>query len=163
MLLLSVTYSSAKVNVQYNKIFNIYNKLIKASGARHKPLLVIINSSSTIAWNYGNLGETKAIYLPTGLINLMGGNSNKIAGILAHEIGHSILGHTKRPRKIYEVKNQELSADNYATNLVQYAGYNKCKTIKWIKVIQRKYGEGVSEGYPANSYRYKLMSGGDCK
>lgn len=99
---------------------------------------------------------TGTIYIDPDDIKLCNRNMDCVASIVAHEIGHNVLGHVRGNN--YADKQQEKDADLYAVKLLNAAGYNPSAGAKFFMTIGTLYGDDGGPSHPNNSVRVQYIT-----
>jgi predicted Zn-dependent protease len=101
------------------------------ASARYR--IVLLNTLEPVAAAPGN----STVILSRGLL-LQLSNEAELAFILAHELGHEILGHTLEVDRSPETRQTfELAADRFGLGLVALAGYDPRPAVQALAHLQR--------------------------
>lgn len=84
------------------------------------------------------------IVLTTGMLRYIQ-NKDELASVLAHELSHIVLHHTKSTPK------NELYADQQGAYYMKNAGYNICRGFRVIL----RFNDPWSSTHPSSVYRYQ--------
>lgn len=147
LALFAYTTMSRHKHWQAAQIHQIYQKLIKHTGAPHAiPPLVILKSKESNAWV-----TKKQLVITTGMLELLE-NDSQVAAILGHEIGHVMLGHLVF--SFVEPRVKEVNSDKYGAYLMLRSGYNTCAMKKAWQNIQESEGNGIlTVSHPSHADR----------
>ncbi len=109
-----------------------------------------------IAWGDGS------IVLHKGLLTFNRRHPDAIVYVMAHEIGHWVLGHLgwKHPwcaSSNRRHKQCEKDADLYAITLMRKAGYNHCAAAENWKRMLYKFGNRGGSTHPTPRERYNYL------
>jgi hypothetical protein len=140
------------IEARNQKVRDIYNDLVSASGLGDRPELFIVEDGTINAYTNGS-----QIIIFRGLLNLL--NNDSIALILGHELAHVSLGHTKmKVDNDLEVQKLEALADKLGAFYMIRAGYNVCKAREIYKYLRDKNGDDIITDHPNYSYRYNQFN-----
>jgi predicted Zn-dependent protease len=151
---MDVRIRTSPKQITNKQVEQIYNNLWKYAGltGKNKPKLDIIESSQINAFQSSS--ENK-IGIYTGLIKFLN-DEDEIAGILAHEIAHYLMEHSKlNPTGNMDYQTVlEGNADKMATYLILRAGYDFCKLqVFWLKLRETNGDFELNTNHPNYSYR----------
>lgn len=135
----------------------IYLKLVKASGESNRAVpLQLWTTGNEINAYAGNAG----IYVTTNMVKLLGRNKDMIAMVLAHELSHVLLSHTKDGYTLLGSPQSqlELEADELGATILMRAGFNICEARKFYLTFMQMNGNNLVSSHPANIYRYFQLS-----
>jgi hypothetical protein len=109
----------------------IFDKLLNISRIHDVDDRVKVTVSSEVSGSYTDQSGT--IFLATNDIAFCAGINDCIAFIVAHEIGHNVLGHVRG--HVYRGLQEETDADLYAVKLTHAAGFDPCAGGIYFKKI----------------------------
>lgn len=134
-------------------IKSVFDRLIKASNQKGITIRVTHDKYVNAAMCSNGILE-----VTQGLVDFTREDVDMLAGIIAHEIGHHKLKHTKIwPRSSAHSRILEKAADIYAFNLMPLAGYNQCDYVKAFKKLLKKYGNEGGDTHPSTLERIKYL------
>lgn len=140
-------------NVEVQKIYA--NLKVNTGMSDTLPPLVILESATVNAW-----ATPEQITITTAMLAEMS-NKDQVAFVLAHEIGHVVLGHfdlEKMPSKL-----KENSADKYGSYLVLRSGYDVCQGKNlWVEFV-KKFGDAISVTHPSGKERIDSLDFPICR
>lgn len=122
LVVVAVLISVPSWAMSFEQSEKIYYKIAQSNGIFPTPRLVYDSDPSVNAGYGGSHIEVNA-----GLLRFVGGDSNQLALVLAHELAHYKLGHGR------STPSREFSADNLGARYMQRAGYNKCAGARFLK------------------------------
>ncbi len=127
------------------KIQLMYLLLVKASG--HQRDLNGVYVIPDPRWN-AFVTNRNEIYFLSGMLAEIK-NDHEIAYILAHEISHVMLGHTRKDRVPEDSRFSEFHSDMMALVLMQKAGFDPCKASGlWARMAKRSGSQIVTSSHP---------------
>lgn len=85
-IILAVSHARPATHEEDQKLVNILDTLMLASGLQHKPGLYVIEDSQPNAFATGRNPEHSIICVTTGLLEKL--NYYELEGVIAHEMGH---------------------------------------------------------------------------
>ena len=121
--------------------YSIYKQIIQANGMKKYPTLVIVKSKVNNAYSGGG-----KIVVFSGLLRAVA-NSDELALVLGHELGHYTLGH------MMSSPAHEYAADKLGAQYMSRAGYNICRGAYYHAKRHNK----DSATHPASYKRYKAL------
>ena len=154
-------YTQFSQDAQEQKIRDIYQQIIIATGQSQDALPLVIDESPIE--NAYNDGTKVVIY--RGLINHTR-TWDEIAMVLGHEVAHGMLWHLKMP--LVELTDDEVSvleanADKMGAFYMIKAGYNICEGRQLFKYWKEQNGNALGQNHPDYSYRYDELNVGCSK
>jgi predicted Zn-dependent protease len=134
-------------------LLSIY--LQKQAGCGGK--LWMTNSSKLDAYSDG-----KNFVVTTG-IGRLARSTDEIAFVIAHEMAHNILGHSRKSSKhgifgLFHARRDEIEADRYAVRLMANAGYRPVGGITFLQAARRRLWWNVSLDHPGFGRRIRVVS-----
>lgn len=137
-------FSLALYMMSTQTVYSIYSHIVVANGIEHAPKLIVYDTPVNNAY-YNCMNGTIVVY--RGLLLAVGNDKDEAALVLGHELAHFIYHHcSSRPDKEY-------AADRLGANLMEHAGYNRCKGAQFL----RKLHSGSSNTHPASDSRYRAL------
>lgn len=161
----------------FYRVYRITEKLIRANGLDFINWRVAVSSNNEFnAYNE----ETNSITINAGAIDTFVDNEDALAFVIAHELAHGLLGHSKRKSKhianvarakrifsheLYRIalkryyklcRDMEYEADVEGAKLVAKAGYdlsNAKETIAYINTLRT--GDELNQPHPNPEKRLK--------
>ena len=119
--------------------------------------LAITNSSEMNAWSDG-----KQVMVTTAMISLAR-NNEELAFVIAHEMAHNILGHSRSSSAsifglgLGRARQREVAADQLAVRLMSNGGYNGVGGITFLEGARRRFWWNVSIDHPGFGTRIKAV------
>src|SRR4051812_24896369 len=96
--------------------------------------LTLLNSNEQNAWSDGN-----QVAVTTGMLR-MAHSDDEIAFVVAHEMSHNLLGHSRSTAsQIFGARRSEIAADQMAVGLMTYAGYRPAGGISFLETARRRF------------------------
>jgi hypothetical protein len=120
--------------------------------------MALTSSSTRNAWSDG-----KHVVVTTGMTDFSR-SDDEIAFVIAHEMAHNILGHSRsdgRARGIFgfaRIKRGEIEADAYAVRLMSNAGYHPTGGIRFLENARRRMWWNISLDHPGFGQRIKIIT-----
>ena len=118
--------------------------------------LALTNSSEVNAWSDGD-----HVMLTTAMMRLAQ-SDDEIAFVIAHEMAHNILGHSRSGSSgifgIGQARQSELAADRLAVQLMSSAGYQPGGGVTFLERVQRRFWWAVSLDHPGFGRRIKEVN-----
>ena len=121
---------TGRSKVQMDKLHKIRDRLYKANGWAPDGITIHLNGSVRRANAFADY-RTNRIIFTKGMIWSLG-STDRLAGVLAHEIGHFKLNHEGRRDSLTKAE-LELEADVFAARAIHKAGYSTCGMYKWYR------------------------------
>lgn len=91
-------YNSQAYHEDFYAVYKVTEKLIRANKLDYINWRIVIDTKKEFN---ADVNYLNCITLNTGLIDTFKGNEDALALVVAHEMAHSMLGHTERLAKIY--------------------------------------------------------------
>lgn len=122
--------------------------------------LSMINSREQNAWSDG-----AHVMVTSGMMRLAR-SKDELAFVIAHEMAHNILGHSRTASEgifglgfgISRARRAELDADQFAVRIVSAAGYTPLGGISFLQAAQRRFWWSVSLDHPGFQRRIRAVS-----
>lgn len=137
----------------------VYSDLIKYTGVPgiYPEKIQIADSEEINAW-----ASVDGVTITTGMLKFIH-STDEIAGVIGHEIGHIILGHTIVEDGI-DQRVKEANADKYGTYLMLKGGYDVCQERNiWVRFVQT-YGNGIlTQSHPSEIDRIDALTFPQCQ
>lgn len=121
--------------------------------------LSLTNSSAQNAWSDGT-----HVVVTTG-ISRMAGSDDEIAFVIAHEMAHNILDHSRRAEKpmgifgfgrgLSQARRSETDADRFAVRLMSDGGYRPSGGIAFLRKASRRMWWSISLDHPGFGSRIR--------
>jgi len=120
--------------------------------------LSLIDSREQNAWSDG-----RHVLVTTGMMRLAR-TSDELAFVIAHEMAHNILGHSRAASEgifglgfgISRARRNELAADQFAVRIVAAGGYAPRAGITFLEAAQRRFWWSVSLDHPG--FQRRIMA-----
>jgi hypothetical protein len=117
----------------------------------------LLSSHEQNAWSDG-----KHVVVTTAMMDLAR-SDDELAFVIAHEMAHNILGHSRYSRQgIFGLgsasRRQELAADYVAVWLMTEGGYKAEGGVDFLRVVQRHFWWNFSFDHPSFSSRIKTVA-----
>jgi Zn-dependent protease with chaperone function len=121
--------------------------------------LSLTNSSVQNAWSDGT-----HVVVTTGL-SRMAGSDDEIAFVIAHEMAHNILDHSRRAQKpmgifgfgLSRARRSETDADRFAVRLMSGGGYRPAGGVAFLQKASRRMWWSVSLDHPGFGRRIRTV------
>lgn len=143
-----VTYDSMRAQA-----LDIYENLSQHAGVPVPPLTVL-DSDILNAWYDGD-----SVTITTYLIKKLN-NTDGIAFVLAHEMGHAILHHEQE--LVSSQIDKENAADEIGTFLMLRSGYDICEGREFFSVIAHMgngdFADPTFTDHPSDIFRFNTLS-----
>lgn len=120
--------------------------------------MALTSSSARNAWSDG-----KHVVVTTGMTDFSR-SDDEIAFVIAHEMAHNILGHSRSDRRAREIfgfariRQGEIQADAYAVRLMSNAGYHPAGGIAFLENARRRLWWNISLDHPGFGQRIKIIT-----
>lgn len=176
-LLNTVPLASSDVN-PYKEFRSVIDLLSSMDSSKPFPLIYSFKACETVC-NAASvtIGGLKYIYYNQRFLNGINGNDERqkwaIRCIIAHEIGHHVLGHTDPKYKVSSPEQQrknELRADHFSAFVIQhYPGATLENAFEGLNALDSSAYEPKTEtaerfkGYPTLDRRYSVAREGFTK
>ncbi len=121
--------------------YKIYDTINKANGFRFVPLLIFSESMEANASCDGGI-----LTVNRGMLSFVR-NSDEMAIILGHELGHCLAGDPQ------STPEREYRADYRGSIYVAQAGYNVCRGMQ----VMLRFNDPGSKTHPPSKDRYKRI------
>lgn len=140
-ILLLLMVSGSCYSMTFNQAQVVYDTLVARNGFTVHPRLVFdpskeVNASCSVMRITVNAGMLKFVR-----------NSNELAMILGHELGHFSLHHQG------STPSNEYAADSLGAKYAAKGGYNRCSGAD----VYRRFHDGPSDTHPDSASRYKRL------
>lgn len=93
----------------------------------------------------GGYAVHSTLNIGTEFLNKYGDNELALAEIVAHELGHHVLGHTNLTGEGQIHPGQEQDADHFGMMLCELAGYTRENFIAWFNKFEEDRKSSLSE------------------
>ncbi len=170
-------YNIQAYSEDFYKVYRVAEKLIRANKLDYVNWRIVIDANRNFNASSSNLN---CLTFHTGLIDTFKGNDDALALIVAHELAHSMLGHTEKLSQIHQKmvrakesnvseaylfyrqkflinsKNAEFAADVEAAKLVIKANFNLDKAKEALSLLNTMdYTVGIYSTHPNGEKRLK--------
>lgn len=115
--------------------------------------LSLVNSNEQNAWSDGS-----RVAITTGMLR-MAHSEDEVAFVVAHEMAHNMLGHSRSGASlIFGARRSEIAADQMAVGLMTYAGYQAESGVSFLETARRKYWWSISLDHPGFGTRIRAVT-----
>jgi hypothetical protein len=115
--------------------------------------LSLLNSNQQNAWSDGD-----QVAMTTGMLRLAQ-SDDEVAFVVAHEMAHNILGHSRSSRsQFFGARRSEIAADQMAVGLMTAAGYRAQSGISFLETARRRYWWSISLDHPGFGTRIRAVT-----
>jgi predicted Zn-dependent protease len=89
----------------------------------------------------------------------MARSDDEIAFVVAHEMSHNLLGHSRSAAsQIFGGRRSEIAADQMAVGLMTYAGYQPAGGISFLQTARRRFWWSFSLDHPGFGSRIRAVT-----
>lgn len=122
--------------------------------------IVAVSARPGLPWSFRVLDEKTAnafalpgrVYIFTGMLRMIDGDTDALAGVIAHEIAHTAARHTRKQmekgaflglvRYLLYGQDEEYEADRLAVRYLRQTGYDPNGMIRLFRKFRQREGRG---------------------
>lgn len=145
--------------IKHPFVYYVFYQIKHTAGISAKDIKLVIQEDDDAINAYADSHE-KVVYLPQGMIDFIGRNTDSLALVLSHEVSHIILEHNA-VECYYAATDRtycEKQADAFGKDIMERLGsYSSCKGAELFLRFERLWPMAEASSHPLHKDRYEFL------
>ena len=154
-------YDDSK-NIDETNVLEVIDEILKTISLDKKSFFLKKCANINNAYAYCSVDGTRYIVIDESWLNQINNRNWFIIGVLAHEIGHHLNGHTINSKilNLSERRQQELEADRFSGSILKNLGASQIEATAWVNTIIPFEESDEHSTHPSKSKRISAIKAG---